>query len=69
MVEATHKNWPPQKFCHLDSLLDGKMTAELRKKLCVRGCHVYSDIWEAAVRETLVCVREPRNAHGSYSGQ
>ena len=55
MVEATHENWQPQKFCHLDSL----------QKLCVCGYHVYNDIWEAAVGETLVCVREPRNAHDS----
>ena len=32
MVEATHENWPPQKFCYLDSLLSGKMAAEFRKK-------------------------------------
>ena len=55
MVEATHKNWPPRKFCHLDSLLDGKMAAEFGKKLCMRGYHVNNDIiWEAAVGETLV---------------
>ena len=66
MVEATHENWLPRKFCHLDSLLDGKMAAEFRKKLCMRGYHVYNDIWEAAVGEMLVCVREPRNAHDSY---
>ena len=38
------------------------MAAEFRKKLCVRGYHVY-DIWEAAVWEALVCIREPRNTH------
>ena len=32
MVEATHKNWPPRNFCHLDSLLDGKMATEFLKK-------------------------------------
>ena len=63
VVEATHEN-SPRKFCHL---LDGKMAAEFRKKLCVRGYHVYNDIREAAVRETLVCVREPRNAHDRYA--
>ena len=33
----------------------------------MRGYHVYNDIWEAAVGETLVCVREPRNAHDRYA--
>ena len=34
MVEATHKNLPPspKNFRHLDSLLDGEMAAEFRKK-------------------------------------
>ena len=49
------------------SLLDGKMAAESRKKLCVRGYHVCNDIWEAVVGETLVCIREPRNALDSYA--
>ena len=44
-----------------------KMAAEFRKKLCVRGYHVYDEIWEAAVGEMLVCVREPRNAHDRYA--
>ena len=67
VVEATDENWPPRKFCHLDSLLDGKMAAEFRKKLCVHGYHVYNDIWETAVGEMSVCMREPRNAHGRYA--
>ena len=67
MIEATHQNLTPQKFCHLDSLLDGKMAAEFRQKLCMRGYHFYNDLWEAAVGETLVCVREPRNAHNRYA--
>ena len=33
MVEATHKNLLPQKFCHIDTLCDRKMAAEFRKKL------------------------------------
>ena len=54
---------PTLKFGHFDSLLDGKMAAEFRKKLYVHGYHVYNDIWEVAVGEMLVCMREPRNAH------
>ena len=40
---------------------------ECRKKLCVRGYHVYKDILEAAVGETLSCVRESRNACDRYA--
>ena len=29
----------------------------------VRGYHVYKDIWEVAVGETVVCVLEPGNFH------
>ena len=29
----------------------------------VRGFHVYKDIWEVAVGETVVCVLEPGNFH------
>ena len=67
MVEATHENWPPQNFCHLDSLLNGNMAAELRKKLCVHGYHIYNDIWETAVGEMLVWVKKRRNTHDRYA--
>ena len=68
MVEATHENWTPQKFYHLDSLLNGKMAAEFRKKLCVRGYNTYNNIiWETSVGKMLVCMREPRNAHDRYA--
>ena len=33
----------------------------------MHGYHVYSNIWEAAVVETPVCIRDPRNAHDSYA--
>ena len=36
-------------------------------KLCVRGYHLYHDIKEAAVGETLVCLKEPRNSHGRHA--
>ena len=32
-------------------------------KLGVRGYHIYHDIWETAVGETLVCLRNPQNSH------
>ena len=36
------------------------MCAEMEIPSCVRGYHVYKDIWAAAVRELLMCSREPR---------
>ena len=68
MVKPTQKNLSPRKFCHTDTLRDEKMAAEFRNKICMRGYHVYNDIWEADVGETLVCMRELRNAHDRYSG-
>ena len=34
---------------------------------CIRGYHVYQDIWEAAVDEDLVCRPERSNAHDRYA--
>ena len=36
------------------------MSAEMEIPSCVRGYHVYKDIWAAAVRELLMCSREPK---------
>ena len=38
-----------------------KAFMQYQKTLCVHGYHVYKDIWEAAVGETVVCVLEPGN--------
>ena len=43
------------------------MAAEYGKELCEREYHVYNNVWEAVAGETLVCVREPRNAHDRYA--
>ena len=32
---------------------------EFRVDICVRGQHIYKDIWYAVVGEVLVCEREP----------
>ena len=37
------------------------MEEELVIELCVRGYHVYKDIWEAAIGEELPCERETKN--------
>ena len=34
---------------------------EFRVDVCVRGQHIYKDIWYAVVGEVLVCEREPNN--------
>ena len=40
-----------------------KAVMQYQKVLCVHWDHVYKDIWEAAVCETVVCVLEPGNFH------
>ena len=36
-----------------------KMAGEKEIPCCVRGYHVYKDIWAAAIWEVLICSREP----------
>ena len=55
--QTPHKKLAPQ-------IID---TTKLYVKLCVRGYHIYQDIREAAVGETLVCLREPQNSHDRYA--
>ena len=33
----------------------------MEKECCIRGYHVYSDVWEAAIDEELYCKRELSN--------
>ena len=37
------------------------MAGEKEIACCVRGYHVYKDIWATAIREVLVCSTEPTN--------
>lgn len=39
----------------------------LEKDLCIRGYHVYQQIWSAAVGEVLSCCREPTNLRDRYA--
>ena len=32
---------------------------ELLRVSCIRGYHVYKDVWDAAIGKGLVCEREP----------
>ena len=34
---------------------------------CVRGYHVYQEVWEAAIDEELICRPERSNAHDRYA--
>ena len=34
---------------------------ELSRVSCIRGYHVYKDVWDAAIGEVLVCERETHN--------
>ena len=36
------------------------------RKCCIQGYHVYKEVWEVAVGESLVCEREPENASDRY---
>ena len=40
---------------------------ELGRDCCIRGYHVYKEMWEAAPGEVLECVREPHNVQGRYA--
>ena len=40
---------------------------EFQRPCCIRGYHIYKDVWEAAVGEVLVCVRELDNAADRYA--
>ena len=40
---------------------------ERRKEMCVRGYHVYKEVWDAIVVETLQCEREDSNERDSYT--
>ena len=39
----------------------------MEKECCVRGYHVYSDIWEAVIGEELDCRWDPSNAIDRYA--
>ena len=40
---------------------------ELSRVSCIRGYHVYKDIWDAAIGEVLVGEREPHNIEDRYA--
>lgn len=55
-------------FIHVTQLLYYvEKMEDYTRDLCVRGFHVYRDIWEAAEGEVLECGREPGNAKDRYA--
>ena len=40
---------------------------EIERACCIRGYHIYKDIWEAVVGEELTCERETENTHDRYA--
>ena len=34
---------------------------------CVRGYHVYKDLWDPSIREDILCEREPFNDADQYA--
>ena len=34
---------------------------------CVRGCHIYQELWEAVIGEELQCQRERANPADNYA--
>ena len=39
----------------------------IEKECCVRGYHVYKNIWDASIGEELACQREPSNGVDRYA--
>ena len=44
-----------------------KEMESFQKESCVRGYHIYRELWEAAIREDLACQRERGNATDAYA--
>ena len=39
----------------------------IERECCVRGYHVYKNIWDASIGEELSCQREPSNGVDRYA--
>ena len=40
---------------------------EFERPCCIRGYHIYQEVWTAPVGKELVCEREPHNSHDHYA--
>ena len=43
------------------------MEEEFQRPCCIRGYHIYQEVWTAAVGEELICERETHNSHDRYA--
>ena len=50
---------------HVSVNLD--MSSTIHLDCCVHGYHVYQQVWDAAIGETLTCKREPTNKRDRYA--
>ena len=39
----------------------------IEKECCVRGYHIYKNIWDTSIGEELACQREPSNGVNRYA--
>ena len=66
------KNWILHKFDCTSNTIPHGITAmdsyyEHRIHGCIRGHHIYKDIWQSVVGETLECMWEARNTKDRYA--
>jgi len=54
--------WTTQEFERVWEIYHGVV-----QKRCIRGYHVYKEMWELAAGEVLEYVREPHNVQGLYA--
>ena len=40
---------------------------EKSKEMCIRGFHVYKNVWDAVIGEELQCEREGQNTNDRYA--
>ena len=45
------------------SKVKAEMKVVIQKQSCVRGYHIYKNLWAVAVDERLACIREKENLH------
>ena len=59
-------SWKPNWSQHLQGRVEWARE-DCFRLACIRGYHVYKEVWEAAAGEMLICEREPRNVHDRYA--
>ena len=44
-----------------------EVLVEYSKVLCIRGYHVYKDLWAASIGEMLLCIMDQDNSHDRFT--